>query len=72
MESEPDTIQRIKSSTKEQTFKLFKDGLSLTEIAQLRGFAISTFEGHLTPYVTSGEIDIDRIGFTKDKQKKLF
>ena len=59
-----------KASSKEQTFKLFKDGLSLSEIAQLRGFAISTLEGHLTSYIASGEIDINRL-VTEEKQTAI-
>lgn len=64
------SVNDIKPSSKEQTFKLFKEGLSLTEIAQLRGFAMSTLEGHLVSYVASGEISLERL-VTKEKQNLI-
>jgi len=67
-EKQPLANKEPKPSSKEQTFKLFKEGLSLSEIAQLRGFAVSTLEGHLTSYIATGEIDINRLVST-DKQK---
>ena len=69
-QKDPDGPKEIKTSSKEQTFNLFKEGLSLSEIAQLRGFALSTLEGHLTSYVSTGEVDIDRL-VTKEKQKTI-
>jgi hypothetical protein len=65
-----DAMPAAKISSKEQTFNLFKEGLSLSEIAQLRGFAIGTLEGHLTSYIASGEIDINRL-VSAEKQKLI-
>ncbi|MDP3556780.1 MAG: helix-turn-helix domain-containing protein [Bacteroidota bacterium] len=59
-----------KVSSKEQTFKLFKEGLSLEEISIMRGFTVGTLESHLTPYITSGEINIDFL-VSPDKQKTI-
>ncbi|HEX3010356.1 MAG TPA: helix-turn-helix domain-containing protein [Bacteroidales bacterium] len=50
-----------KVSSKEQSFLLFKEGKTLAEIAAARGMAVTTIEGHLQPYVASGEIDIARL-----------
>ena len=60
--------KEVKVSSKEQTFRLFKEGMSMKEIAAVRGFAITTLESHLTPYVSSGEINIDKL-VSEEKQK---
>lgn len=57
-----------KPKSSEQTYALFKEGLSLEEIARVRGFSVSTLEGHLTSYVVSGELDINRL-VSQDKQR---
>jgi hypothetical protein len=49
----------IKSNTKEQTYLLYKQGLKLDEIAEKRGFTLSTVEAHLVPYIASGELNVD-------------
>ncbi|MEO6305520.1 MAG: helix-turn-helix domain-containing protein [Bacteroidia bacterium] len=59
-----------KISSKEQTYRLFKEGMSLQEIASIRGYTITTLESHLTPYVSSGEININKL-VSEDKQKKI-
>jgi ATP-dependent DNA helicase RecQ len=51
----------IDSGTKRQSFDLFRSGYSIEEIAQIRGFAVSTIENHLTFYVTSGLLDVNHI-----------
>lgn len=48
-----------KVNTKEVTLGLFKSGKSIPEIAQERGFAVSTIEGHLAHYIGTGELNID-------------
>lgn len=47
-----------KIPTREISFKLFKTGKNIQEIAQERSFVLSTIEGHLAHYVENGEIDI--------------
>jgi hypothetical protein len=59
-----------KVSSKEQTFALFKQGLSIEEISIMRGFAKTTLEGHLAPYISTGEIDIDLL-VSREKQKTI-
>ena len=59
-----------KPASREQTFALFKEGLSLPEIALVRKFAVSTLEGHLASYVASGEIDLDKM-VPSQKQKLI-
>jgi ATP-dependent DNA helicase RecQ len=59
-----------KVSSKEQTFALFKQGLSVEEISIMRGFAKTTLEGHLAPYISTGEINIDLL-VSREKQKTI-
>ncbi|MCC6370911.1 MAG: helix-turn-helix domain-containing protein [Bacteroidia bacterium] len=59
-----------KVNTREQTFALFKQGLTLAEIAKQRGFAQTTVEGHLVPYVAEGIISIDTL-VNKEKQEMI-
>ncbi len=40
------------------TLKLFKSGTSIPDIAQQRNLVVSTIYGHLTDFISSGEIDI--------------
>ncbi len=62
--------KEAKVSSKEQTFRLFKEGMSLQEIAAVRGYTVGTLESHLTPYITSGEINIDQL-VSEEKQKTI-
>lgn len=48
----------LKVETKTLSFELFKSGKTIDEIAQERGFARSTIEGHLANFVGLGELDI--------------
>ncbi len=50
-----------KPDTKQQTYLLYKQGISLAEIAKQRNMALSTIEGHLTPFVASGDVDINTL-----------
>ncbi len=59
--------KKDKTPTKEISYKMFKEGLNLDEIANRRGFVASTITGHLSYYVASG--DIDALKFIS--QKKL-
>lgn len=45
-------------NTKEQSLKLFQNGLSVVEVAKKRNLAPSTIEGHLAHFVQKGELDI--------------
>lgn len=59
-----------KINTKEQTFLLYKQGISVEEIAKQRGVTVSTIQNHLVPYITTGEIVIDDL-VSKEKQKLI-
>ncbi len=47
-----------KVDTKKVSLNLFKEGRSVKEIAEQRGFTTSTIETHLTHYIESGEVVI--------------
>lgn len=55
-----------KIDTKAKTFQLYKQGLSVAEIAEERRLTAGTVEGHLFPYVVSGELHLDDL-LPKDK-----
>jgi hypothetical protein len=59
-----------KTGTKEQTLALFKQGLSLPEIARQRGYTVGTIEQHLVPFVASGEIALDLL-VSAEKQERI-
>ncbi|NHE55205.1 DNA helicase RecQ [Cyclobacterium sp. GBPx2] len=46
------------SSSVLETLEYFKEGLSVSQIAQKRGFAISTVEGHIIDLAASGKIKV--------------
>src|SRR5690606_17630703 len=48
-------------SSGEQTFRLYKQGLDLNEIAEQRGISLGTVERHLVRFISSGEVDIDAL-----------
>jgi hypothetical protein len=50
--------EKVKIDTKKVSFDLFKEGKSVTEIAQIRGFSPVTIEGHLAHYIPSGEVSV--------------
>jgi ATP-dependent exoDNAse (exonuclease V) alpha subunit len=50
-----------KPDTKLESFRLYKEGKSVKEIASIRNFALQTIEGHLAYYVSKGEIKIDEL-----------
>lgn len=53
--------KKPKTDTKQQTFELLQEGKSISEIAEIRGLATSTIEGHLAHYAGTGEIDISQL-----------
>ncbi len=61
-EKEHNKIKRAsgtrRSDTKAETYKLFKDGKSVMDIARDRNLTMQTIETHLTHYVGLGEIPI--------------
>jgi len=67
-------IAKKKKSTKGETqkisLKMFKDGMSIENIAKERGYVISTIEGHLSSFIPSGDIKLDDL-MTKEKADVL-
>ena len=59
-EAKTDT-KEAKTETKEITFQLYQQGKSIEEIAKERSFVVSTIEGHLVPYVKSGDISLEEL-----------
>jgi hypothetical protein len=55
----------VNKPAKGETFRislqLFKEGNSIAEIAKKRGLALSTVEGHLAKFLSTGEIEIGEI-----------
>lgn len=68
VEKEKPKEKEKKTPSKEQTFRLFKEGKKLHDIAKERGVALSTVEGHLIPYVATGELNIDYLVSRKKQQ----
>ncbi|MEO5783356.1 MAG: helix-turn-helix domain-containing protein [Ginsengibacter sp.] len=58
---EKDEIKEAKPDTKSETYKLYKEGKSINEIASIRNFALQTIEGHLAWFVRKGIIKIDEL-----------
>ncbi|WP_153797080.1 helix-turn-helix domain-containing protein [Foetidibacter luteolus] len=50
-----------KADTKEETYKLFKEGKTIGEIAAARNLTNSTIEGHLAFYVEKGIVPLSEI-----------
>lgn len=55
------STSKKKEDTYSVTFKLYKEGNSVGEIAKTRSLTIGTIETHLSKYVSSGEIKIDEL-----------
>ncbi|MEP7374525.1 MAG: helix-turn-helix domain-containing protein [Chitinophagaceae bacterium] len=53
--------KKIKVDTKAESFKLYRDGLSVADIAKERNLTVQTIEGHLAHYVEQGEINIEEL-----------
>lgn len=50
-----------KTDTKAESFRLYREGKTLSEIAQDRKLTLQTIEGHLASYVQSGDIKIEEL-----------
>lgn len=50
--------KEIRIDTKTQRLDLFRGGKSVSEIAVMRNFAVSTIEGHLAHFVQAGVLDV--------------
>ncbi len=54
-------VAKKKGGTHAETFKLYKEGKTITEIAKERSLAVTTIEGHLTKFVRNGDIKIHEL-----------
>ncbi len=58
------------SDSKQNTLMLYGQGKTLEEIASIREMAVSTIEGHLAHYVSTGVLEISKFT-TKEKLEKV-
>ena len=56
--------------TKQISFDMFNNGLTIARIAQERGLIQSTIEGHLSFFVEKGELDINKL-LSPEKQQAI-
>ncbi|MDN4165059.1 helix-turn-helix domain-containing protein [Cytophagales bacterium LB-30] len=63
------TEKPSKRPTAEVSFEMFREGKSVEEIAQARGFVVGTIMGHLCSYVEKGEIAASQL-ITEEKLEK--
>ncbi len=66
----PKKEKKKKVDSKLISLKMINEGLSINEIAKKREFAISTIEGHLTHYILSGELELEKV-MTKERSAEL-
>ena len=55
------TAKPKKGDTNRITLQLYKEGISIAEIATRRSLALTTVESHLASFILSGEIDIKEL-----------
>jgi uncharacterized protein YpbB len=55
------TTKPQKGDSHRISLQLYKEGKNATDIAKIRGLALSTIEGHLASFIATGEIDIKEI-----------
>ena len=57
--------KKVKVDTKRETFKLFRNGMTLKDIAKERSLTIGTIENHLAHFVEQGELNINEVVTTQ-------
>ena len=62
--------QGEKIISRDETYKLFKQGKTVSEIAKERGFSVSTIFNHLSMFVAKGELDAT-LFVSKEKLEKI-
>ncbi|OQX78140.1 MAG: hypothetical protein B6D61_06125 [Bacteroidetes bacterium 4484_249] len=68
---EPEAVIKVpKKSSKRISFELWKKGKTVKEIAEERQYAVSTIEGHLATFISSGEIKVEEL-VSSDKLKMI-
>jgi len=70
IETIADEAEKPKISTKEITFNMFNDGLSVSEISKKRELVEGTIQGHLAFYISEGKLSLSNI-IGKERGKSL-
>ncbi|MFI5136762.1 MAG: helix-turn-helix domain-containing protein [Sphingobacteriales bacterium] len=58
------------SDTAFDSFTLYKSGITIAGIAEARGLAVSTIEGHLSFYIYTGAIELSEL-VVEEKQQPI-
>ncbi len=53
--------KRVKGESQATTLEMFKNGMTIAEIAKTRGLTTGTIDSHLAKFVESGDLDIDTL-----------
>lgn len=61
--------KKTKGDSSKESLAYFQSGKSIKEVAKIRNLAPSTIEGHLVPFVKSGELDILQFLSLEDLEK---
>lgn len=54
-------VPEIKTASRDISFEMYNNGLSIDEIAERRELSPSTIESHLTHFISTGEIEVTRL-----------
>jgi nucleoside-triphosphatase THEP1 len=57
----PKAEAKPKVDTREETFKLYKEGMTIPDIANTRERSITTIENHLAYYVSKGVVNVEEL-----------
>jgi hypothetical protein len=60
LEASEEITKPKKGETKNISLKLFREGNKIPDIAKMRGMAVSTIEGHLISFISTGEIAVEQ------------
>lgn len=58
---EPKKEKKPKGASKNLSFEMYSSGMTIEQIAKERNLAVSTIQGHLSDYISTGEIDITEL-----------
>ena len=61
--------ETVKIDSKQKSFELFKSGKTIKEIANERSMTVSTIEGHLIPFILSGDLHVEQ--FVKPEKLEM-
>jgi len=58
-------------NTRDISLMRFKEGMSVEKIAEERGLAVTTIQGHLCAFIAKGELAVDQLVQDKEKQAAI-